>query len=415
MWIGDRYCESKASPTASRAVNRRYRVLDEYAPVGANKLRLDSTADLRVGDQIIVTRPSTSDWIKALGMDAFGVGWRPGTRDIRWDRTITRVDGDTITVDAPITTAIEKRFGSATVEPYDWPSRLERVGLEDLRMQSSYDAGQPHDEEHAWFGVTMQNVQNAWVRRVEFRHFAGGAISLWENTKWITVEDCLSLEPISEVGGYRRHTFFTQGQLALFLRCWSEHGRHDFAAGHCAAGPIAFVNCYADEALGDSGPIESWASGVLYDNVRIEGAGLNLENRWITPPGAGWSAANCVLWQCQAAMLRVFRPPTANNWAIGEWGGSVGDGTIQARSDFVKPMSLYQGQLSERRGARAAADIGTGLIDPIGSTNPTLSEAAGVRRAIERAAAPVNRRHSREFQEGAGGSSRGGYKVWGRR
>ena len=36
-------------------------------------------------------------------MDAFGVGWRPGTRDIRWDRTITRIDGDTITLDAPIT------------------------------------------------------------------------------------------------------------------------------------------------------------------------------------------------------------------------------------------------------------------------------------------------------------------------
>ncbi|WP_410962403.1 hypothetical protein, partial [Salmonella sp. SAL4355] len=78
-----------------------------------------------------------------------------------------------------------------------------------------------------------------------------------------------------------------------------------------------------------SGPIESWASGVLYDNVRIEGAGLNLENRWITPPGAGWSAANGVLWQCQAATMRVFRPPTANNWAIGVWGGCAGDGTIQ--------------------------------------------------------------------------------------
>ena len=83
----------------------------------------------------------------------------------------------------------------------------------------------------------MENAQNAWVRRVEFRHFAGGAVALWENTKWVTVEDCISLEPVSEIGGYRRHTFFTQGQLTLFLRCWSERGRHDFAVGHCAAGP----------------------------------------------------------------------------------------------------------------------------------------------------------------------------------
>ena len=242
---------------------------------------------------------------------------------------------------------------------------------------------QPHDEEHAWFGVTMQNVQNAWVRRVEFRHFAGGAVSLWENTKWVTVEDCISLEPVSEVGGYRRHTFFTQGQLTLFLRCWSEHGRHDFAVGHCAAGPNAFVNCYAAEALGDSGPIESWASGVLYDNVRIDGAGLNLENRWIDPPGAGWSAANCVLWQCQAATMRVFRPPTANNWAIGVWGGFAGDGTFAGRSDFVRPMSLYQAQLRERvadrRGRRRRHRFGRSDR----SDESDACRSGEVRRAIE--------------------------------
>ena len=27
---------------------------------------------------------------------------------------------------------------------------------------------------------------------------------------------------IRKSGGYRRHTFFTQGQQCLFLRCWSE-------------------------------------------------------------------------------------------------------------------------------------------------------------------------------------------------
>jgi hypothetical protein len=354
----------------------QYHVVDDYVPVGANKMRLDSVAGLRVGDKVMVTRPSTREWIKTIGMDAFGVVWQPGTRDIRSDRTITRIENDTITLDAPLCTALEKQFGGATIEPYDWPGRIEHIGVDDLRIQSEYESANSQDEEHAWFGITMQNVENSWVRRIEFRHFAGGAVALWENTKWITVQDCLSLEPISENAGYRRHTFFVQGQLALFLRCWSEHGRHDFSVGHCAAGPNAFVHCYAADALGDSGPIESWASGVLYDNVRINGAGLNLENRWINPPGCGWSAANCVLWNCQAATMRIFRPPTANNWAIGVWAGCIGDGTISGRSDFVRPMSLYQAQLAARRSPDVAADVGEGLIDPIGSTNPTLAEAA---------------------------------------
>ncbi len=355
---------------------KTHHIADDYVPVGATRLRLDTAAGLRVGDTVIIARPSTREWIKALGMDAFGIGWQPGTRDIRSDRTITRIENDAVTLDAPLCTALEKRFGGATVEAYDWPGRITHIGVEDLRMESEYASNNLQDEEHAWFGITMQNVENTWARRIDFRHFAGGAVSLWENTKWITVQDCLSLEPVSEVAGYRRHTFFTQGQLALFLRCWSEHGRHDFAVGHCAAGPNAFVHCYADQAVGDSGPIESCASGVLYDNVRINGAGLNLENRWINPPACGWSAANCILWNCQAATMRIFRPPTANNWAIGVWGGCVGDGTIAARSDFVRPMSLYQAQLAARRGPDVAADIGDGLIDPIGSTNPTLTEAA---------------------------------------
>lgn len=356
---------------------RRYRVLDERVPVGENKLRLDNTAGLSVGDQVLVIRPSTSEWIKVIGADAFGVGWRPGTRDIRWDRRITGIDGNSITLNAPITTAIEARFGGATVEPYEWPGRISHIGVEDVRLESSFAAGHSNDEEHAWFGITMQNVENAWVRRVEFSHFAGGALSLFENTALVTIQDCLSLEPISEIAGYRRHTFFTQGQLTLFLRCWSEHGRHDFAVGHCAAGPNAFVNCCALDALDDSGPIESWAAGVLYDNVHISGAGLTLDNRWINPPGCGWSAANCVLWQCQAGTLRVFRPPTANNWAIGVWGGFAGDGIFRGRSDYVRPLSLYQAQLTARRGTPAASDIGTGVIDPVGSTNPSLAEAAG--------------------------------------
>jgi hypothetical protein len=364
--IGDRQAQ----------MNEPFRVADSYVPVGSRKLRLESTKGLNVGDQVQITRPSTEEWIDASGMDAFGVAWKPGTRNLIWDRTIVAMDDATITLDAPTTAAIESVFGGATVESYEWPGRLSNVGIENLQMASEYDDSNPRDEEHAWFGITMEHAQNSWVRCAEFRHFAGGAVALSETSKFITVEDCIALEPVSEPGGYRRHTFCTRGQLNLFLRCWSERGRNDFAAGHCAAGPNAFVNCYAADAIGASGPMESWACGVLYDNVRVDGGSLDLDNRWNTPPGAGWSAANCVLWQCQAAAMRVFRPPTANNWAIGVWGDVVGDGTIQARSDFVRPMSLYQAQLRDRLGAIAAKRISPGLMEPIGATNPSVSEAA---------------------------------------
>lgn len=355
------------------------RIADKYVPVGATRVKLNSADHLRVGDTITITRPSTAEWIKVIGANAFGVGWRPGSRDIVWERIVTAIDGDSISIDAPITTAIDQEseeLKEGNVQKWQIMGRIENVGVEDLRLVSQPTMDRPLDEDHAWHGVSIENAQNAWVRRVEFRGFAGGAVALWESTKWVTVEDCISLAPVSEVGGFRRHTFFTQGEMTLFLRCWSELGRHEFAVGHCAAGPNAFVNCRTRESLADSGPLESWASGVLYDNVRIDGNALNLMNRWTDPPGTGWSAANCVLWQCRAATIACFRPPTANNWAIGCWAAFAGDGTIESPSDFVRPLSLYQAQLQERVGDTAAKRIDPILGEPIGATNPTLEEAA---------------------------------------
>lgn len=364
--------DDRAQPDAANV----RRVVDDYVPVGGMAISLNSTAGVKVGDKIVLRRPSSADWVKLLGADAFGVGWRPGSRDIAWERTIVAVAGDRVTLNAPITTAIEATLGGATVEPLNWHGCITNVGVEDLVLVSAYNEARPTDEEHAWHAVTFENVADAWLRRVECRHFAGGAVAVWETSRRVTIEDCLSLAPVSELGGRRRMAFFTQGQQTLFLRCWSEGGLHDFSTGHCAAGPNAFVNCFAARTHGDSGPLESWTSGLLFDNVRIDGGRIVFENRWATPAGCGWAAANCVAWQCQAAQVRCFRPPGANNWAIGVWANVAGDGVIEGIGDFVQPLSLYQAQLRERRGKAAAQRSNPFLLDPIGSTNPTVAQAA---------------------------------------
>jgi hypothetical protein len=265
------------------------KISDTYIPVGTCRFFLDDTKGLKAGDSVCIIRPSTKEWISQTGMDQFGGGlggtfsWKPGSRDITWDRTIAAVDSNSITIDAPITTAIEAAFGGAVLRSYDWPGPITKIGIENLRCQSEYNKDNPKDEDHAWMAVTMENVKDAWVRQMAAIHFAGSAVAIYETCKQITVEDCLSLAPVSEIGGYRRHTFFTMGQQTLFLRCWSEQGKHDFSVGHCAAGPNAFVQCHSRQSLDDSGPIESWAAGVLYDNVSIDGNALRLGNR----PGMG--------------------------------------------------------------------------------------------------------------------------------
>ncbi len=358
-------------------------IADDFVPVGATSLRLGQPSQLKPGDRVRVTRPSTKEWIAKLGMTGFGDGsdwrliWRPGSRDLTWDRTITAVSGDRITFDAPITTALEAEFGGGTVATYDWPGRVENIGVENLRLESAHDPKNAKDENHSWFAITTEHARDAWVRQVTFAHFAGSAVALWESASRVTVQDCLSLAPVSEDGGGRRNTFFTAGQQTLFLRCWAERGRHDFAVGHCAAGPNAFVQCESSQPARDSGAIESWASGTLFDNVAVDGNGLSFANRGSASQGTGWSAANSVFWNCTAALIRLSSPPGAQNWAFGSWAEFEGDGVWRSSNEFAKPESLFAAQLKDRLGPAAVARL---ELFPRGSgdssTNPSLELAA---------------------------------------
>jgi hypothetical protein len=240
------------------------RVSDAYVPVGANTLRLEAAEGLKAGDTVLVEHPGSKEWIAAIGMDRFPsrdqgsyLDWRPGSVSIHWDRFVTRVEGDTIILDAPLTTALDAAHGRAVVRRYTWPGRARRLGVENLRCVSACAPDRPHDEDHAWTGITVENAEDVWIRQVSFAHFAGSAVAVWETAKRVTVVDCDSATPVSEVGGYRRHTFATSGQQTLFLRCTAEDGRHDFAVGYLAAGPNAFVQCRAAGALKFSGPAMS--------------------------------------------------------------------------------------------------------------------------------------------------------------
>src|SRR5439155_12828978 len=103
----------------------------------------------KVGDSVIVTRAGNADWIHFIGMDRIAPrpvppGKEPGTKqwqpfELRFDRVITQIDGNRVSVDAPITCAIEARWGGGSVVKCDDKGRIEQVGIEQLRADSEYD------------------------------------------------------------------------------------------------------------------------------------------------------------------------------------------------------------------------------------------------------------------------------------
>ena len=362
----------------NRQLSDPIEIMDSSVPVNATSLFVKG-GRFNYGDRICINRPSTDAWIAATGTEYFGggnstLGWKAGNEDINWERTVLHVSGNQLIFDAPITTELDRQYGLSTVRLLQWPGRISQCGVENLQCLSVWDGKNLKDENHRWMAITLENVENAWVRRITFRHFAGSAVYTLETARQVTIEDCKSFEPVGEIGGYRRYTFFNEGQLNLFQRLYAESGFHDFAVGQCAAGPNAFVQCYSSLPYNFSGALGSWASGVLFDLVTVNGNALSYKNRGQDGQGAGWSAANSVFWQCSAAMIDCPKPPTAQNWAFGCWAQFQGDGSWTSSDEHIEPASLYYAQLKDRLG-KPALDANLLPVDGEESSAPTIEQA----------------------------------------
>lgn len=356
-------------------------VNSSYVPVNATELQVASGMAIHKGNRAFIVRPSTKEWIVSLNCDVFGggigaLGWKPGDMDLCWDRTITNVTGNQITLDAPLTVALDEAYGGAQLLLYNWTGRIDNVGVSNLTLVSDYNKQYPKDEEHSWTGISIEHAENCWVQKVNFKHFAGSAVVLQPTASKVTVEDCISLEPVSEIGGMRRNTFLTYGQQNLFQRCYSEYGIHDFAIGYCAPGPNAFVQCETKESYGFSGPVSSWACGVLFDIVNIDGRNLSFKNLGQSKNGAGWNTANSLFWQCTAAEIECYSPAKdAANRAYGCWAQFSGNGDWAESNNHVQPRSFYYAQLSERLGKDVSERARILPMNTNASSSPTVEVA----------------------------------------
>lgn len=364
-------------------------IADSYVPVGAKSFTLPAAKALKVGDKVLVRRNGNEEWIKALGQDTLSVGryrWRPFV--ITYDRVITEIKGNIITIDAPIFTAIETRWGGGEVMKYIDTGRIEQVGIENLRGISEFDPsvrmkaygnmdrggfdgpGTKYesdeyyaDENHYFNFINFSNAKNSWVRNIAALHFGSSVVQTTSNTKWITVQDCQSWEPVSIRAGARRFTYQLNGQLSLAQRCFSQKGRHSFVMQTSSSSGNVFFNCEAIHPYSSSEPHANWVNGALFDNVKAP-----LTARFWKDITIGWAGANIVFWNCEGDFL-IQQPPTAQNYSFGHIGAasviynrqlqelSKPNGYAESMDRHVAPKSLYLTQLRDRLGEKAVKNI----------------------------------------------------------
>jgi hypothetical protein len=162
--------------------------------------------------------------------------WTPSGYTIDSDRFITRIEGNRIFINAPLTCAIEQRYGGGTIRKYTWSSRIQNVGVENLRGVSDFVAAD--DEDHGWILIQINSAEHVWVRDVISQYFGYACVALYNGTRYATVRDCRSLDPVSIITGGRRYAFVLDDcQLCLVQNCYTDEDRHQFVTQSLTTGP----------------------------------------------------------------------------------------------------------------------------------------------------------------------------------
>jgi hypothetical protein len=334
----------------------RREIADSYVPWGVTSFNLKSAAGLSVGDKVVVFRPNTEQWLKDLGMTGI---WRwktnPHAFDLHFERTIMAIDGNRITLDGPTVNAMEDKYGGGFVYKYAEEGGISQIGVENLRLISAYAKGGKNgdtDEDHTWGGVWVKGCLNSWVRNVSAVHFVFACAHIDKNSKYVTIQDCSYLKPISSPSPGRRYPYqYDDAQFCLIQRCTSELGRHCNSCSGRVRGPNVWLDM--DNKGGDVGPHHRWSTGILYDSVK--GGTFVAQNRGTMGSGHGWVGGQLVFWNCTGYSTAIAQPPTARNYVFGM---SVAKGDYSKQKP-VKPRSLYLQQVEERLGKQAVENVTT--------------------------------------------------------
>ncbi len=376
--------------------NTQTNIITDTVFVGERKFEVEDASSYSVGDNIIIYHPCTEAWLESIdfgGTRSGDPGAEPGV-DIPWEvdshpiffnRHITAISGNEITIDAPVFNHLIKSLSQSYIYKYAKNGIVKHLGIENLRIEIE-TSGNPFDEAHAWDAVELIQIEDSWVRDCTFLHFGLSGIETSTASR-ITVENCKALEPVSIIDGGRRYNFNTyrSSQLILFKDCHASEGRHSYVSnGTSSASGNVFLNCTSEGAYAASEGHRQWSTGFLYDNHReLDNArsGYNprrigLYNRAYYGTSHGWAAAHSVTWNCdvRTGQILIQKPPSAQNYAIGCFASLVagyGDSSFDEPEGYIEgtnqaglnPQSLFMAQLTER--LSTLVDVNDNDINPI--------------------------------------------------
>ncbi|MDO7172536.1 hypothetical protein [Mariniflexile sp. AS56] len=346
-------------------------ITSDFVQVGDFTFVVDNPSLYQVGDNIIINHPCTQKWLEA---NDWGVNndktkfWHEGELPLLYNRFIKKIDGNQITIDAPIFNHLDKKLSQSFIYKYNRKGLLTHIGIEDLRIDI-HTLGRTDIKNHAENAIALRQIEDSWVKNCSTLHFWKSGI-MTQTAFRISVINSKALEPYGVVTGGQRYNFnaSTFSQQILFYKCQASDARHGYVSnGRASVSGIAVVESTNLRSYTASEGHQKWSQGLLFDNLketetRVESEGGNrvmgFYNRGNWANGHGWSAAHSVLWNCNAngKAITLQKPPTAQNYAIGCFGEVSGNGPFEGPEGFIEgsnkvglyPKSLFKAQFKER-------------------------------------------------------------------
>ncbi len=373
-----------------------YTITDNYVPLGATSFHVNTTSGFAVGDTIVIQRPWSTQWVYAIGMNAY---WTAGsTTGLHFERQVTAISGSQITIDVPLDNPIEQQWTTGQVW-VETDSRISQVGIENL-VGIGEITDYPVDILTGVF-ANYTNTKNAWMQNVVMQGWGNG-LTFGGGTKWCTAQDCVYQLPGTGTADAAPAAYTISGQLCLMHRCTSSGPYyHIMVTQDSTAGPNVFLNFTCSGTHYNGGPHQRWAAGALHDNITMAADPdptytpyMAINNRGADGSGQGWGAGFSIMYNCQVPQFQLEAPalPYHYNWTIGGTGSKYSysdDGTYDAEGTILTPQSLYMRQLKERLGATALGNIGYSVF-ALSGTAPVQTILSGSSVTATVNVTPVN-------------------------
>ena len=341
---------------------------DSYVPLGATRFHVSGSPSFAAGSTIVIQRPWTQPWINAIVMSNY---WSPGT-GLQFERQVTAVSGNQITIDAPLCNPIESQWATGLIYQVTDSQRIQQVGLEDFCAVGQI-ADYPSNVLTGVF-ANFTNLKNGWAQNILLSGWGNG-ITLGSGTKWCTVQDCQYVNPGTGTSSAAPAAWTISGAQCLVQRCVSDGGYyHVMVTQDSTPGPNVFLNLTCSGTHYNGGPHQRWAAGALHDDIVMAADSegdytpyLAINNRGSDGSGQGWGAGFSLMYNCQVPQFQLEQPGVTNhyNWTIGGIGSKAAyndDGIYDALGSLLNPYSLYLEQLRERLGGAAVENIGYPLF-----------------------------------------------------